>query len=122
MNTMRDIVILLSIFLCLCFSLALIKIFHKLWWSPVRLQYLMGLQGIKGPSYRFIHGNNQEMLSIKKEAMAKRMLGLSHDIYHKVQPHIHLWTNLYGNDQLFLLSGSLVLILLIVYINHFRCT
>ncbi|XP_048318869.2 cytochrome P450 CYP749A22-like [Ziziphus jujuba] len=98
MNTMRDIVILFSSFLCLCFSLALIKIFHRLWWSPVRLQYLMGLQGIKGPSYRFIHGNNQEMLSIKKEAMAKPMLGLSHDIYHKVQPHIHLWTNLYGKN------------------------
>lgn len=111
MNTGSDIVILFSSFLCLCFCLALIGIFNKLWWSPVRLQYLMGLQGIKGPSYRVIHGNNKEMLSIKKEAMAKPM-SLSHDIFHKVQPHVHLWTNLYGNDHSLYSLASLILILL----------
>nr|XP_048318784.1 cytochrome P450 CYP749A22-like isoform X2 [Ziziphus jujuba var. spinosa] len=25
------------------------------------MQYLMGLQGIKGPSYKFIHGNTKQM-------------------------------------------------------------
>ncbi|XP_015895216.3 cytochrome P450 CYP749A22-like [Ziziphus jujuba] len=88
---------LLLSFLCLCLCLALIKIFHKLWWTPIRIQHMMALQGIKGPSYRFIHGNNKEILSMKKEAIAKA-IRLSHDILYKLQPHCHLWTNLYGKN------------------------
>ena len=59
---------------------------------------MMGLQGIKGPPYRFIHGSNKEILSMNKEAMAKPMR-LTHDIFPKLQPHVHLWTKLYGNDH-----------------------
>ncbi|BBG94354.1 cytochrome P450, family 72, subfamily A, polypeptide 9 [Prunus dulcis] len=40
----------------------------------------MDLQGVKGPSYRLIHGNTKEIMSLKKEAMS-RPRSLSHDIF-----------------------------------------
>lgn len=75
--------------------ITLIKLFHKLWWRPTRLQYLMSLQGIKGPSYKFIHGNSKEMSSMKEEAMSKSM-GFSNAIFPYVHPHIHSWMKTYG--------------------------
>ncbi|CAL8994738.1 unnamed protein product [Prunus brigantina] len=99
MSWCREPVILLSSFLCLSLLLALVKMFEKLWWKPVRIQKLMALQGIKGPSYRLIHGNTKEISNMKKEAMS-RSKSLSHDIFPQVQPHIQLWTKLYGKNYL----------------------
>ncbi|KAH7515814.1 hypothetical protein FEM48_Zijuj10G0066200 [Ziziphus jujuba var. spinosa] len=59
----------------------------------------MGLQGIKGPSYRFIHGSTKEISRMRIEAMASP-LGLSHAICSKVQPHIDFWLNRYGKVYL----------------------
>jgi hypothetical protein len=91
-------VIWLSSSLCLYLLLAFIRVLHKLWWTPIRIQYQMGSQGIKGPSYRLFHGSNKELLNLKKEAMSTP-LGLSHDIRSKAQPHIHSWVNKYGNKN-----------------------
>ncbi|XP_004295655.1 PREDICTED: cytochrome P450 734A1-like [Fragaria vesca subsp. vesca] len=55
----------------------------------------MGLQGIKGPSYRLVHGNAKEILNMKKEAMS-RSKGLSHDIFPVLQPQYHSWLKKYG--------------------------
>ncbi|KAL6198871.1 hypothetical protein ACLB2K_028659 [Fragaria x ananassa] len=55
----------------------------------------MGLQGIKGPSYRLIHGNAKEILNMKKEAMS-RSNGLSHDIFPVLQTQYHSWLKTYG--------------------------
>ncbi|XP_004295658.1 PREDICTED: secologanin synthase-like [Fragaria vesca subsp. vesca] len=55
----------------------------------------MGLQGIKGPSYRLVHGNAKEILNMKKEAMS-RSKGLSHDIFPALQPQYHSWFKTYG--------------------------
>ncbi|CAL8095443.1 unnamed protein product [Prunus armeniaca] len=60
---------------------------------------MLALQGIKGPSYRLIHGSNKEIMSMKKETMG-RPLNLSHDILPKVQPHILSWTKIYGKNFL----------------------
>ncbi|ONI06193.1 hypothetical protein PRUPE_5G046700 [Prunus persica] len=59
----------------------------------------MALQGIKGPSYRLIHGNTQEISNMQKEAMA-RPRNLSHDVFALVQPHLHSWTKIYGKTFL----------------------
>ncbi|PON79743.1 Cytochrome P [Parasponia andersonii] len=59
----------------------------------------MSLQGVKGPSYRFFHGNSKEVMSMQKEAMA-RPLGLSNNIFPTLLPHVHCWTNLYGKNYL----------------------
>ncbi|KAB2604464.1 cytochrome P450 734A1-like [Pyrus ussuriensis x Pyrus communis] len=87
-------------FLCLLSSLfvlvALIKLFHKIWWIPTRIQKLMALQGIKGPSYRLVHGNTKEISSMKQESMS-RPKSFSHDVVSQVHPHIHSWTKTYGN-------------------------
>ncbi|KAI5352935.1 hypothetical protein L3X38_005827 [Prunus dulcis] len=99
MTTLGALIIFLSSFLCLLLVLAFIKILHKLWWTPIRMQKLMALQGIKGPSYRFIHGNTKEISNMKKEVMGRPRI-LSHDIFSVVQPHIHSWTKIYGKNFL----------------------
>ena len=90
--------IFLSSSLCLYFVLALIRLVHKLWWNPIRIQHQMRLQGITGPSYRFLHGSNNDILNMKNEAK-NRPMGLSHDMMPKVQPHIHSWVNKYGKQK-----------------------
>ncbi|PON79756.1 Cytochrome P450, E-class, group I [Parasponia andersonii] len=99
MSGVRDLTIPVLCLICLCLILVLIKIFHELWWAPSRVKHLMGLQGVKGPSCRFIHGSTKEMISMQKEAVA-RPLGLSNDIVPKLLPHVHCWTNLYGKNYL----------------------
>ncbi|XP_061990510.1 cytochrome P450 CYP749A22-like [Rosa rugosa] len=98
MNSLGGLVTTISSFLCAFLLLALIKIFHKLWWTPIRIQKLMALQGIKGPSYRFIHGNTKEISEMKREAMSRRLTNFSHDIFSRVQPHIHSWNKTYGKN------------------------
>lgn len=98
MGFLGGIVIIVSSFLCVFLVLGLIKIIYKLWWIPTRIQKLMASQGIKGPSYRLIHGNTREISRMYKEAMS-RSLSLSHDIFSYVQPHIHSWTNIYGIES-----------------------
>ncbi|KAF5443455.1 hypothetical protein F2P56_036009 [Juglans regia] len=92
-------VICLSSSLCLYLLFAFIKVLHKLCWTPYRIQYQMLSQGIRGPSYRFINGSSNEISSMKKEARSRPM-NLSHDIFSKVQPHIHSWVNKYGKNYL----------------------
>ncbi|PPS05166.1 hypothetical protein GOBAR_AA15488 [Gossypium barbadense] len=55
--------------------------------------------GIKGPPYKFIHGNNHEVTKMKKEAVSKP-LGLTDDIFPRVQPHIYTWINRYVKEVL----------------------
>ncbi|KAK4598909.1 hypothetical protein RGQ29_016097 [Quercus rubra] len=99
MGVFRILVICVSSSLCLYFLSALIRVLLKLCWTPIRMQYLMGSQGIKGPSYSSFHGSTKEMMNMKKEAMSRSM-DLSHDILSKVQPHIHPWVNKYGKNFL----------------------
>ncbi|XVF43275.1 hypothetical protein PTKIN_Ptkin02bG0027300 [Pterospermum kingtungense] len=83
-----------------CLVIIVIKVLHKYWWTPLRIQHLMNLQGIKGPPYKFIHGNNKETVKMKQEALNKPMATLSHDIFPRVHPHIYSWINLYGKNYL----------------------
>ncbi|PON79760.1 Cytochrome P450, E-class, group I [Parasponia andersonii] len=94
-----DMVVTLSIFLGLFFLLALGKIYHKLWWTPARIQYLMASRGIRGPSYKFVQGNAKEMWIMREEAVSKPMT-LSHNIFPKVQPSFHSWSKMYGKNFL----------------------
>ncbi|KAM4121311.1 hypothetical protein ACJW30_03G198500 [Castanea mollissima] len=99
MGALGILVICVSSSLCLYFLSALIRVLLKLCWTPIRMQYLMGSQGIKGPSYRSFHGSTKEIMNMKKEAMSRSM-DLSHDILYKIQPHIHSWVNKYGKNFL----------------------
>ncbi|KAL7110418.1 hypothetical protein ACP275_05G025100 [Erythranthe tilingii] len=76
------------------FSL-LAKFLHRVWWAPLRTQYAMELQGIKGPSYKFIRGNIVEISSMKSNSMRGNM-ELNHDIFSRTMPHFYTWINIYG--------------------------
>ncbi|XVF03146.1 hypothetical protein REPUB_Repub04eG0235700 [Reevesia pubescens] len=86
--------------LCLYLVIALIKVLQKYWFTPLRIQHVMNLQGIKGPPYKFIHGNNKETIKMKQEALSKPMATLSHDIFSRVHPQIFSRINLYGKNYL----------------------
>ncbi|XWS64165.1 hypothetical protein CRYUN_Cryun06bG0162900 [Craigia yunnanensis] len=100
MNSMANLSALVAGSLCLCLFITLIKVLHKYWWTPLRIQHLMSLQGIKGPPYKFIHGNNKETIKMKQEALSKPMTTLSHDIFPRVFPQIYSRINLYGKNYL----------------------
>ncbi|CAL5354941.1 unnamed protein product [Camellia sinensis] len=87
--------------LCVFFPLAIfiIKFLHKVWWTPIRVQYMMGLQGIKGPSYSFLHGSTKQIMNMRKESFATAM-DLSHHIFSRIMPHIDAWIQLYGENYL----------------------
>ncbi|CAK9186225.1 unnamed protein product [Ilex paraguariensis] len=87
-------------FVCSLFLLILIKFFHKVWLTPIYIQYVMRSQGVKGPSYEFFHGNNKEMINLKKISMIRPM-DLSHDIFSRIQPHMYSWIKQYGKHFLF---------------------
>ncbi|XP_070671447.1 cytochrome P450 CYP749A22-like [Malus domestica] len=91
--------VILSSFLCVLLVFLLIKILRRLWWTPTRIQKQMALQGIRGPPYRLIHGNTKQVSHMMKEVM-NRPKNLSHDIFSRVQPHIHSWTQIYGKNYL----------------------
>ncbi|KAJ4823836.1 hypothetical protein Tsubulata_017989 [Turnera subulata] len=96
---MGTILIYLSGCMFLGFLWVLAKFFNKVWWTPLRIQSAMKPQGVKGPSYKFLHGNAKEIIKLKKEAM-KRSMELCHQSFPIVQPHIHLWKMIYGKNLL----------------------
>ncbi|KAB2092397.1 hypothetical protein ES319_A02G028000v1 [Gossypium barbadense] len=85
---------------CSFFLLALIKFLYDYLWIPLRIQHMLNSQGIKGPRYKFIHGNNDEATQMTKEALSKPM-ALTHDIFPRVQPHIYSCINRYGRNFLY---------------------
>ena len=95
MNTMGKLLVLLTGSLCLYLVVALLNVLHKYWWIPHRIQFIMNSQGIRGPSYEFIHGNNKATIQMKREALSKPM-ALTHEIFPRVLPHTYSWINTYG--------------------------
>ncbi|KAE8712250.1 CYP749A22 protein [Hibiscus syriacus] len=81
------------------FLMALMKFLYDYLWIPHRIQRILNSQGIKGPPYRFIHGNNKEVAKMKKEALSKSM-DLTDNIFPRVQPHHYSWINRYGKNYL----------------------
>ncbi|KAK8510607.1 hypothetical protein V6N12_055534 [Hibiscus sabdariffa] len=97
MSALMKLVILVP---CCFFLVALIKFLYNYLWTPLRIQHMMNSQGIKGPPYRFIHGNNNQVTRMKVEASTKPMSLTRHDIFPRVQPHVHSWLNTYGKNYL----------------------
>ncbi|MBA0647500.1 hypothetical protein Goklo_015372 [Gossypium klotzschianum] len=80
---------------CCFFLIVLMKFFCEYMWIPPRIQNIMNSQGIKGPPYKFIYGNNKQVTKMRMEALSK-CLALTDDIFPKVQPHFYTWINRYG--------------------------
>ncbi|KAI3452927.1 hypothetical protein Pfo_009590 [Paulownia fortunei] len=100
MTILVKIVILLVISLFIYVLLTLIGLLQKVWLNPIRVQYLMRSQGIKGPSHKFLHGNTKEIINMRRETMGKAMDDISHNIFPRILPHVHSWANLYGANFL----------------------
>ncbi|KAL5759324.1 hypothetical protein ACOSQ2_018162 [Xanthoceras sorbifolium] len=94
---MGSLIIYLSSCLCLSLLLFLISLFNKLWWIPRRIQTMMGSQGIRGPPYKFVYGNTNEIINMKTEVMSSPM-ELSHHIFPRIHPSIYSWVKLYGKN------------------------
>ncbi|KAK6931374.1 Cytochrome P450 [Dillenia turbinata] len=100
MDEFKTMIILCLSTLFLYLLFIILRFLHKAWWAPIRLQKFMGSQGIKGPSYKFLHGNTKEILTMRKESRSRPM-DLSHNIFPRLQAHVHLWNKLYGTNFLF---------------------
>ncbi|KAK9051228.1 hypothetical protein SSX86_027854 [Deinandra increscens subsp. villosa] len=87
-------------FLFLYLILMLFKFLHKVCWIPIIIQHTMRSQGIKGPSYRFLHGNNSEISDMRTRSMGRPMDRSSHEIFPRIMPHVHSWVNLFGRNYL----------------------
>ncbi|WCJ22072.1 Cytochrome P450 CYP749A22 [Euphorbia peplus] len=73
----------------------------KVWWNPVRIQSMMKLQGIEGPSYRLLHGNGKEIMSMLINAKKNPIqLSQHHHLLPTVLPHIYAWNKLYRTNFL----------------------
>ncbi|GMI64310.1 PHYB ACTIVATION TAGGED SUPPRESSOR 1 [Hibiscus trionum] len=84
---------------CSLFLVALIKFLYDYLWTPLRIQQMLNSQGIKGPPYRFIHGNNKQVAEMRREAVSRPM-GLTHNLLPFVHPHMYSWFNKYGKNYL----------------------
>ncbi|KAL3830597.1 hypothetical protein ACJIZ3_019399 [Penstemon smallii] len=80
--------------------LKLIEFLNKVWLNPISIKYKMKSQGIKGPSYKFLHGNTKEIMNMRRSSMGKSMDDISHDIFPRILPHVHSWVNVYGANFL----------------------
>ncbi|XVF85764.1 hypothetical protein PTKIN_Ptkin17bG0143400 [Pterospermum kingtungense] len=99
MDTMGKLLVLLTGSLCLYLLIALLHVLYKYWWIPYRIQIILNSQGIRGPPYEFIHGNNKATIEMKREVLRTPMT-LTHEIFPRVLPHIHSWINSYGKNFL----------------------
>ncbi|CAK9142457.1 unnamed protein product [Ilex paraguariensis] len=61
---------------------------------------MMRSQGIKGPSYKFLHGNTKEITNMRRQSMGRPMDHLSHNLFPRILPDVHSWVNLYGMNFL----------------------
>ncbi|PWA97039.1 cytochrome P450 protein [Artemisia annua] len=100
MELMKNLVILLAILLFVSLILLIVKFLHKVFWMPNHIQNVMRSQGIKGPSYKFLHGNTKEILDMRMKPMGRPMDHLSHEIFPRIMPHVHSWVSLYGRNYL----------------------
>ena len=78
---------------------AFTRFLYKVWWTPILIEKMLRSQGIKGPPYKFPHGNTEEISTMRGQSMGIPM-EISHDIFQRIQPHVYLWTKIYGKTLL----------------------
>ncbi|CAI0390489.1 unnamed protein product [Linum tenue] len=96
----------LIMFFCLPCSILLLLVLNLLsflnqvWLRPIMIQSSMASQGIKGPPYKFLHGNTRAINHMRSEAVGTPMELLSHDMLPRLMPHVYSWTKIYGMNFL----------------------
>lgn len=95
MAAVSFIILCISISSCFFFFRTLLRFLHRVWWTPIRVQATMNSQGVRGPPYRYPHGNTKEISHMRSQSMDKPM-EISHDIFPRIQPHVYAWSKAYG--------------------------
>jgi hypothetical protein len=98
-----------SALLILC---AVIRVVYIIWWRPKSLEKELRQQGIRGTSYKLLHGDMKEMKKSTIEALSKPMTTLNHKIAPRVLPFFHEMFQKYGIQSKQVSSLSLSLSLL----------
>ncbi|XP_057777432.1 cytochrome P450 CYP749A22-like [Salvia miltiorrhiza] len=91
---------MITFFFIISILVVLARLIHKLWWKPLQIQKILRSQGIKGPSYKLIHGNTKDILKMRKEAISSCDDLCSHDVFPRILPHLNTWIKLYGSNFL----------------------
>ncbi|KAK7321746.1 hypothetical protein VNO77_32650 [Canavalia gladiata] len=76
------------------------RVLYSIIWVPWVIARHFRKQGIRGPSYRLIKGNADEIRNMYKEVQSKPM-ELCHDIIERVCPFYHRWSRMYGKTVLY---------------------
>lgn len=74
----------------------LIQMCRIVLWRPYAITKSLRDQGIKGPSCSFLFGSLGEMKKWRQVAMESVLDTNSHDITHRVVPHLTKWSSQYG--------------------------
>ncbi|CAN1838741.1 Cytochrome P450 CYP749A22 [Linum perenne] len=97
-----NLIIIILLFVLPCFLILVLNLMtflNQVWLRPILIQSGMSSQGIKGPPYRFLHGNTTEINDMRSEAV-KNPMELSHQMFPRIMPHVYLWTKVYGMNFL----------------------
>ncbi|GLT53466.1 hypothetical protein SLA2020_267340 [Shorea laevis] len=90
----------LAISFALLILCTVIRVVYVIWWIPKRLEKQLRQQGIRGTSYKLLHGDMKEMKKTTIEALSKPMTVLNHQIAPRVLPFFHEMVQKYGKVSL----------------------
>ncbi|KAF2324984.1 hypothetical protein GH714_022082 [Hevea brasiliensis] len=77
------------------------EVFKIVVWRPYVLTKTFEKQGIRGPSYKLLHGSLEEIKELKKLATETVLDTNSNDITRRILPHYHKWSSQYGDTLLY---------------------
>lgn len=89
--------------LVLVFFFLVFRFIYSNLWVPWRTQSHFKNQSVTGPSYRIFSGNSGEVSRLTAEAKSKPIPSGSnpHEFVHRVAPHYHAWSRVYGKTFLY---------------------
>ncbi|GLT63474.1 hypothetical protein SLA2020_360370 [Shorea laevis] len=76
-----------------------IRVVYVIWWRPKSLEKQLRQQGIRGTSYKLLHGDRKEIKKYTREALSKPMT-LDHQISPRASPFFHQMVHKYGKVSL----------------------
>lgn len=77
---------------------SVLKLVHSIWWGPICLEKYFRQQGIRGTSYKPLHGDREDIKRSSTEAWSKPMT-LNHRIAPRVIPFFYYMVQTYGKQQ-----------------------
>ncbi|CAN4122812.1 unnamed protein product [Withania somnifera] len=76
-----------------------VKLIYSVIYIPWKFEKHFREQGIRGPDYRLIYGNSEEVKRQISEAESKSV-PLNHNVLHRIAPHYYNWSAMYGKTFL----------------------